>query len=150
MESRKSDTTRITNFISESKIATICCTDLEGVPYCFNCFYVFDEKNQLLFFKSSVETFHSKLLFQNAVVAGTILPQKLEFLALKGIQFTGIVLYNDIPDQIRPEVYYHKRLPLGLTKPGHVFCIQLEMIKMTDNTNIFGKKLVWNKKELVI
>ena len=102
MESRNSDTTRITNFISESKIATICCTDLEGVPYCFNCFYVFDEKNQLLFFKSSVETSHSKLLFQNAVVAGTILPQKLEFLALKGVQFTGAVLYSVIPYHIRP------------------------------------------------
>ena len=150
MKSRNNDNTRITNFISENKIATICCTDGQGLPYCFNCFYIFEEKNQLLFFKSSVETLHSKLLFQNAAVAGTILPQKLELLALKGVQFTGTALFSDIPDQIRPEIYYHKKLPLGITKPGHVFCIQLEMFKMTDNTNIFGNKLVWNKKELVV
>lgn len=142
------DSTSIRNFISVNKIAAICCTD-GNIPYCFHCFYVFDPDNYLLFFKSSAETWHSKLLSENAAVAGSILPQKIEFLALKGIQFTGTVLYSGIPDQIKPEVFYHKRLPLGLTKPGHVFCIQLESIKMTDNSLVFGKKFLWNKPELV-
>lgn len=146
---RDNDNTIITNFISANKIAAVCCTD-GNIPYCFHCFYVFDPDNFLLFFKSSDETWHSKLLAENAAVAGSILPQKLELLALKGIQFTGTVLYNGIPDQIKPETFYHKRLPLGLAKPGHVFCIQLESIKMTDNSLVFGKKLLWNiTQELV-
>ena len=139
----------ISKFINENKIAAICCTDSNHKPYCFHCFYVFDAKNHLLFFKSSAQTHHAKLTNENPAVAGSILPQKLEFLALKGIQFTGTVLYTDFPDQINPELYYHERLPLGLAKPGNVYCIQLETIKMTDNSIVFGKKLLWNKLERV-
>jgi uncharacterized protein YhbP (UPF0306 family) len=42
-----------------------------------------------------------------------------------------------------------QKIPFALAKPGDVWCIQLEMIKMTDNTQVFGKKLMWNKAELV-
>ena len=139
----------IISFISANKIAAVCCTDGKSNPYCFHCFYVFEEKNQLLFYKSSAQTTHSQMIAENPFVAGSILPQKIELMALRGIQFTGTVLYDDIPDQINPETFYYKRLPLGLTKPGRVFCIQLDTIKMTDNSGIMGKKLLWNRLELV-
>jgi uncharacterized protein YhbP (UPF0306 family) len=140
---------RIVDFIQGNKIVTICCTDGNNRPYCFQCFYAFEQKNCLLFFKSSSQTFHANLLSKNANIAGSILPEKMEFLALKGIQVTGTVLYNEIPGDINPQLYYHKKFPLALSKPGDVWCIQLEMIKMTDNTHVFGKKLMWNKAELV-
>ena len=145
MSSRENFNEAISGFITENKIASISCIDNSNKPWCFHCFYVFDINNQLLFFKSSKQTRHATLLSKNFAVAGSILPQKLEFLALKGIQFTGTVLYSAIPDQIDAESYYHRRLPLGLTKPGDVYCIQLETIKMTDNSRIFGKKLEWNR-----
>lgn len=150
MSQNKNDITSIDKFISENKIAAICCTDKQSNPYCFHCFYVFDSKNHLLFFKSSSETFHARLLLDNPGVAGSILPEKIEFLALKGIQFTGKVLYDEIPDKISPEAFYYKRLPLGLTKPGKIYCIQLESIKLTDNSVIFGKKFEWTKEEVAI
>lgn len=137
----------IVDFIKENKIAAVCCNDANNIPYCFHCFYAFDEKNCLLFFKSSSQTFHAKLLSENPYIAGSILPGKIELLALKGIQLSGTVLYKEIPDHINPAAYYHKRFPLSLAKPGDVWCIQLEMVKMTDNTNVFGKKLTWNKRE---
>lgn len=140
---------KITDFIRENKIAAICCTDDDNIPYCFHCFYAFDEKNCLLFFKSSSQTFHSKLLSKNPQIAGSILPEKIEMIALKGVQLLGTVLYKGIPDQINPGAFYHKRFPLALVKPGDVWCIQLEMIKMTDNSLLFGKKLLWNKYKLV-
>jgi len=138
----------ICSFITGNKIAALCCADSDNRPYCFHCFYVFDVKNQLLFFKSSAQTRHAAILSENPAIAGSILPQKLEFLALKGIQFTGNVLYTAIPDHIDPESFYHKRLPLALTKPGKVYCIQLETIKMTDNTRLFGKKSEWRRQAL--
>jgi uncharacterized protein len=133
------------SFIADNKIASICCAGSRNKPWCFHCYYVFDEKNQLLFFKSSARTRHAALLSENHAIAGGILSQKSEFLALKGIQFTGTVLYTAIPGQIDAGLFYHKRLPLGLTKPGAVYCIQLESIKMTDNSRMFGKKLEWNR-----
>lgn len=139
----------IVDFIKENRIATICCSDENNAPYCFHCFYAFDEKNYLLFFKSSSQTFHAKLLLENPYIAGSILPGKIELLALKGIQLSGTVLYNKIPDHINPAAYYHKRFPFALAKPGDVWCIQLEMVKMTDNTTVFGRKLIWKIRELV-
>ena len=135
----------ISDFIKGNKIASIACADSSGRPYCFHCFYVFDEVNCVLFFKSSLNTHHSKLLANNPYVAGSILPSRIDFLALKGVQFTGTIIKDTIPGNINPELFYHKKLPLSLAKPGHVWFLQLEMIKMSDSTNLFGKKLRWER-----
>ena len=138
---------KISDFIKINKVATICCINEDAVPYCFNCFYAFQEKTHLLFFKSSANSYHSKLLSTNPQVAGTILPNKIELLSLKGIQFTGRILYDSFPDQIQPEVCFHKMHPFAIAKPGHVWCIELETAKMTDNTQVFGKKTEWRKSD---
>jgi len=137
----------IITFIKENKIACFCCVDENNAPYCFNCFYLFDEQNHLLFFKSSPNTHHSKIMLKSSKIAGSILPDKMDFITLKGLQFTGSVLSQDFPDNINPEIYYHKKLPFAFAKPGKVWCIQLETLKMTDSTNLFGKKLRWEKSE---
>ena len=136
----------ISDFIKANRIASISCIDEENKPYCFHCFYAFDEKNHLLFFKSSISSLHSKLLTENSNIAGSILPEKHDFLALKGIQLTGRVLNEPDLMQINPEIFYHKVFPLAFAKPGKVWCIDLLKIKMSDNTNIFGKKLFWEKE----
>ncbi|HET8827824.1 MAG TPA: hypothetical protein VFM79_00710 [Pelobium sp.] len=135
----------LVDFIDENQIATICCLDIENKPYCFNCFYVFEPTHKLLFFKSSENSFHAKSLKLNAAISGTILPAKISFLALKGLQFTGHILYDDFPLATSPTKYYHQRNPLALAKAGEVWCIQLTKTKMTDSTRVFGEKLVWEK-----
>lgn len=135
----------ISNFLKECRIASIACIDADNKPYSFHCFYAFDESNNLLFFKSSANTYHSKFMGDEIPVSGSILPDKIDIIALKGIQFTGIIKTKDFPVGLNPDLYYHKKLPLALAKQGQVWCIQLQMIKMTDNTNLFGKKLKWEK-----
>ena len=142
--------TEIVNFIKENKVATVCCTDESNAPYCFQCFYAFDDKNYLLFFKSSPSTLHGRLLANRPVVAGTVQTEKVELLTLKGIQFTGSVIEGDFPDNINPNSFYHKKFPFAIAKPGKVYCIKLEMVKMTDNTNILGKKVRWERTTLTV
>lgn len=137
----------ITTFIKENKIASFCCVDDNNAPHCFNCFYLFDDQYQLLFFKSSENTQHSKIMATSYRIAGSILPDKLDFITMKGIQFSGIVLTENFPGDIKPEIFYHKKLPFAFAKPGKVWCVQLETIKMTDSTNVFGKKLRWERSE---
>ncbi len=105
----------------------------------------FSLRYYLLFFKSSSQTFHSKMLSQNPYIAGSILPGKIEILALKGIQLTGIILSTINTDWMNPTTYYHKKFPFALAKPGDVWCIQLAEIKMTDNSHVFGKKYIWKR-----
>jgi uncharacterized protein len=140
---------RIVDFITHQRVASVCCVDEENKPYCFSCFYAFDAERDLLYFKSGSSAHHSQILLQNPVVAGTIQADKLNTLAIKGIQFTGRILHpkNDLCSQA--ESVYHKRFPFALAMPGEIWTLQPETIKMTDNTLSFGKKLHWHLGEMV-
>ncbi len=135
----------IRRFLKAEKFATISCIDEYGAPYCFNCMYVFDAKNSLLFFKSSTTSRHSALIDTDPRVAGTILPVKPDLLALKGIQFTGRVL--DANDTLcrNAVMKYHMAFPLAVSMSGKVFVVEVNEIKLTDNSIGFGKKVNWNK-----
>ncbi|HEY0732981.1 MAG TPA: pyridoxamine 5'-phosphate oxidase family protein [Chitinophagaceae bacterium] len=134
---------RITEFIEDQTVATVACIDSEQKPYCFSCFYAFDKEKSLLYFKTSANTNHVQMLNNNKHVAGTIQPDKLNRLAIKGIQFTGTVI-DTVEQQSNASALYHKKYPFALAMPGEVWTIQLESIKMTDNTLAFGKKILWS------
>ena len=136
----------IVDFIEKQKTASVCCLDEDGNPYCFSIFYVFDKVERRLYFKSSASSNHGHYLKLNNRIAGTIMPDKLNTLAVKGIQFTGFVENNPVHHHATTE--YHKKIPIALAMPGEVWTIQLETIKMTDNTIGFGKKILWQREDL--
>jgi uncharacterized protein YhbP (UPF0306 family) len=135
----------IINFINENKIASICCNDEKNNPHCFHCFYAFDEKNYLLFFKSSISTLHSVLLSEGSIIAGSILPEKINYLALRGIQLRGRIICDISALKMDPDTFYHTKNPIALAKAGKVWCIELLKVKMSDNTRFFGSKLNWER-----
>lgn len=140
---------RIVGFLNGQKVACVCCVDDEGRPYCFSCFYAFDSERQLIYFKSGSGAHHSQLLLNHSSVAGTIQPDKLNPLAIKGIQFTGRILPAHDERCAHAAASYHKKYPFALAMPGEVWTLQLETLKMTDNTLSFGKKLHWQLAQVV-
>ena len=136
----------IINFLSKQTCATVCSVDEEGKPWCFSCFYVFDPLQGLLFYKSSADTHHSVLLKRNPTVAGTVLPDKLNTLMIKGVQFEGVLLDALAPAATNAAANYYKKNPLAVAMPGEVWTIQVDRIKMTDSTLGFGKKVKWSRK----
>ena len=88
------------------------------------------------------------MLNQKPLVSGTIQPDRLNPLALKGVQFNGEVLKANKTVSEIASAFYHKKYPFALAVPGEVWTIQVDMIKMTDNTLSFGKKLVWQRQKL--
>ena len=139
----------IASFIQQQTCATICCSDEAGNPYCFSCYYVFNGGDGLLYFKTSVETHHTILLANNPIVAGTILPDKLNKLITRGIQLQGEVLQHFHPMAKDAYMRYHKRYPMALAIKGEVFTIRINNIKMTDSKLGFGKKLNWKRVEQI-
>jgi uncharacterized protein len=141
----------IIRFLQQQTCATICCTDENGSPYCFSCYYVFSKENDVLYFKSSAEAHHSALLVNNLVVSGTVLPDKLNKLITRGIQLQGEVLDQFHLLAKEASAIYHKKNPLALAIKGKVFTIRLNAIKMTDSRLGFGKKIIWkrNKTEVI-
>lgn len=138
---------RILRFIKEQTVATICCVDADNRPYCFSCFYAFDENKMQLYFKSSAATHHMQLLKERPFAGGSILPDKLNAAAMQGVQFRGS-LFDRIECAASHSVY-HQRYPFALAMGGTVYTVELQWVKMTDNTLNFGTKLIWQKPPVV-
>jgi uncharacterized protein YhbP (UPF0306 family) len=132
-------------FIQKQTCATVCCVDENNKPYCFSCFYAFNAEDGLLYFKSSSGAHHSSLIKKNAFIAGTVLPDKLNTLLVKGIQFEGVVLDANHSLVKNAARYYHKKYPIALAMQGEISVIQITHIKMTDSTKGFGKKITWSR-----
>ena len=137
----------ITRFLEEQTCATICCLDEDGSPYCFSCYYVFNNEKDVLYFKSSPEAYHSALLKNKAGIAGTVLPDKLNKLITRGVQLQGEVLQHLHPMAKDAYWTYHKKYPMALSIKGEVFTIQLTDIKLMDSKLGFGKKINWKRRE---
>ncbi len=143
-------TERIDEYIKQQSCASICCIDESGLPYCFNCFYAYNSNERLLYYKSPHDARHSKIILINPEVAGTIMPDKLNKLHVKGIQFEGIVLPLEHPSAKNVAAFYYKKNPAAVAMPGEIWTIQINSIKFTDSRLGFGKKLTWNREELEI
>lgn len=137
----------IIQFLLNQNCATLCCIDAACKPYCFICFYALDSNKGILYFKSSANSQHAVIMKENPVIAGTVLPDKLNKLSVKGIQFEAEVLdcvASGVSDGMKD---YFKKHPLALLMPGELWALQINHIKMTDNTLGFGKKIIWTRPE---
>ena len=139
----------IIQFIQQQTCATVSCVDEQRRPYCFTCFYAFNSEEGLLYFKTAVDSHHSLLMKKNPFVAGTILPDKLNPLQVKGLQFEGILL-DECHTLCRyaSGAYYRKHM-MAIAIRGDIRVIQINSIKMTDSTMGFGKKITWQRDAYV-
>ena len=134
----------IVDFLNKQSVVTICCTGDDYKPYCFPCFFAFNSREGLLYFKTSSKAHHSALLARKPEISGSILPDKLNVLALKGVQFEGMVLAPVQLTRHSSRYYYHK-YPLALVIPGEIYGIRISSIKMTEGAKGFGKKITWSR-----
>ena len=141
---------KILSFFKKQTAASICCVNEANEPYSFSCFFAFNSTEKLLYFKSSANAYHSRILLQNRKVSGTIMPDKLNKLAVKGIQFTGVLLSQDDPLSQGASKNYYSAHPLAIAIPGLVWTIQLQQVKMTDNVPGIFKKHTWQREEAEI
>ena len=136
----------IVDFLQEQNCASICCIEESVKPYCFSCFYAFNAEAGLLYFKSSSNSQHAIVMKKNPFVAGTVLPDKLNKISIKGIQFEAIVLDTQQPLVKQTLGIYLKKHPLALAIPGEIWALRINKIKMTDSTLGFGKKISWERE----
>lgn len=140
---------QLIEFLQQQTTITVCCIDEDGSPWCFSCFYTLNSKEALLYYKSSDAARHTSLVKNNPLVAGTVLPDKLNKLMIKGIQFSGIVLQPEQDALKDATKFYYAAHPMALAMQGQLWTVQLNYIKMTDSTLGFAKKLSWNREEIL-
>lgn len=137
----------ILQFLRKQTCAGICCVDEQNKPYCFSCFYAFDPASVMLYFKSSDKSHHVRLIKKNPVIAGTILPDKLNRLVVAGVQFGGRIVNEQHPLSEEASGLYLAKYPISLAIPGKVWAVRIDFIKMTDSSKLFGKKLLWSREK---
>lgn len=135
----------IKDFIIKNQVSTVCFVDNKNKPYCINCFYVFDDVNAILIFKSSYGTTHDAYVKQGLHTSGTILEDQIDVTKLKGIQFTGTLFDQQQMNDLKLHLLYVNKFPMSLAMPGYIWGVKLVYIKFTDNSFGFGNKTIWEK-----
>lgn len=135
---------RIHKFLKKHHLLTLAISSA-NVPWCANCFYVYEPSDMSLIILSEKDTYHILSASQSNPIAGTIANTTKIPLKIQGIQFTGHLT------ELRQD-HYQKARRKYLNRFPHVFFskvplwkIYLHYIKMTDNKLGFGTKTVWER-----
>ncbi|MEG1611363.1 MAG: pyridoxamine 5'-phosphate oxidase family protein [Alistipes sp.] len=131
---------RILRFIGRHHVLTLATTDSQGAPYCSNAFYCYDAERNLLIFSSSNETLHAQHMTQRPRIAASILLETRVVGKVQGLQLCGTATRAD--QQARSS--YIKRFPYAALVELTLWVVVPDLMKFTDNTLGFGKKLIWN------
>ena len=134
---------RFIKFIKKHHVLTLATVNSEGMPYVANCFYAFDAKRNLFVFTSDLATRHGAEMAANSSVALSIVLETRIVGRVQGLQVTGRALRGD--DEARK--CYIKRFPYAAAADLELWMVEPTMMKLTDNTLGFGKKLLWQSAE---
>lgn len=111
--------------------------------WCCSAFYAFDKDTGVFIIASDEQTVHIQNAKMNMRVAGTIAQETKIVGKIQGMQFAGTI--SAVEDECE-KILYLKRFPYAFAMNPTLWKIEIETIKMTDNTLGFGKKLMWKRE----
>lgn len=133
----------IVKFINKHHVLTLATVDDDGMPYVANCFYAYDSARNIFIFTSDTTTRHGGHMATNPHVALSIPLETRIVGRVQGIQICGIAERGDS----EAHTTYIKRFPYAAVAPLTLWAVRPTMMKLTDNTLGFGKKLIWEGEE---
>ena len=134
---------KIEQFIGRHHVLTLATATTEGAPYCCNCFYAYDAATGAFIFTSDPATNHGKRMCKNDRVAASIVLETRTVGKVQGLQITGKVKQAIDGDKL----LYLKSFPYAVVADLHLWRLEADFLKLTDNTLGFGKKLIWQREE---
>jgi uncharacterized protein len=135
---------KIMEFLKENSVVSIA-TSIKNQPYSASCYFAFVEGENYIAFKSDSDSRHIEEAMKNAKIAGTILPDKIVKAKPKGIQFTGTFMKAEGAIGKMAKEAYLRKYPVASIFRGDIWMIEVDHIKFTDNTLVFGKKILWER-----
>lgn len=131
---------RIVKFLKRHHVLTLATLSADGAPYCANAFYAYDAKRNRLIFTSDNATQHAQDMAANARVAASVVLETRIVGKVQGLQICGTAVRGDESDRKA----YIRRFPYAAAIGElHLWSIEPDFMKYTDNTLGFGKKLIW-------
>ncbi|HIE16154.1 MAG TPA: hypothetical protein EYP69_04430 [Bacteroidales bacterium] len=139
---------RILAFIKKHHVLTLATT-IGNEPYCAQCFYAFDSKNNRVICSSDFSTRHAKEALKNKLVAGGIVLETKTVGKIQGLQFQGLMTPLTKEALTEGRKIYLKKFPYAMLMDTTLWEIRFSFFKFTDNNLGFGKKLIWEDKTLL-
>jgi uncharacterized protein YhbP (UPF0306 family) len=137
---------RILGFIADHHVLTLAVSK-DNVPYCAHCFYAYIPEKNLFIFTSDPETRHIRDAESSGnyrVTAGIALETKMVG-KIRGLQLTGRLFIPEGSDLKAARKTYLSRFPYAALMKLHLWALQPEFMKLTDNRLGFGTKLIWEE-----
>lgn len=135
---------KIERFIAKHHVLTLATATPSGEPYCCNAFYAYDKASAAFIFTSDKSTRHAEMMMQNSRVAASVVLETRIVGRIEGLQITGRIVSATEGDK----ALYIKRFPYTAIANLTLWRLEADMMKLTDNTLGFGKKLIWHRQEL--
>ena len=131
---------RIVKFLKRHHVLTLATATAEGEPWCANAFYAYDVERNRLIFTSDDATRHAREMSSNCRVAASVVLETRIVGKVQGLQISGVAGRGDEADRR----VYIRRFPYAAALGElHLWYVEPDMLKFTDNTLGFGKKLIW-------
>jgi uncharacterized protein len=137
---------KIIRFIKKHHVLTLA-TAINNEPWCCNCFYAYLEDENTLVFTSDDETRHIHEVKTNNFVAGSIVLETNVVGRIKGLQFQGMLVKAEGTRLKKAQTSYLMRFPYAVLMKTNLWCLDISLLKYTDNSLGFGKKLIWKKTD---
>ena len=134
---------RIIDFLSNNHLLSLA-TSKENIPHACNCYYVYDQTQQVLIFSSDSKTKHANHFLDNPNVSASISKDNIDYKKIQGIQLTGVV-HSIQKDLDRYTEVYSNKFPFVKNMPLSLWFLEIISVKMTDNNLGFGNKINWKK-----
>lgn len=130
-------------FINQHHVLTLA-TQSQGQPYCCNCFYVYDNTENIFIVKTNPNTRHGQEIETESRTAGSIVLETDQIGKIQGLQIMSTAYYPKDEELKNAKKTYLKKFPYAAVEPGEYIILKPTMLKLTDNRLGFGKKLIWN------
>ncbi|WP_435927946.1 YhbP family protein [Dryocola sp. BD613] len=132
----------ISRWLNKQHVLTYCVGGNEDL-WCANAFYYYDRSRVAFYLLTEATSRHGELIGKGSSVAGTVNGQPKTVALIRGVQFRGRIQMLAESEAGSVRHLYCKRFPVARVATAPLWEIQLDELKMTDNTLGFGKKLHW-------
>ncbi len=132
---------KITKFIEKHHVMTLATQSDKGV-YCANAFYAFSANDNALIFSTDTATRHGAEMVANREVAASIVLETKVVGRIQGAQIVGHIVEASSQDRS----LYLSKFPYAVIVELNMWRLEIDQLKLTDNTLGFGKKIIWNRE----
>ena len=141
------DLERIVAFVRRHHVMTLATTGAGRRPWVAHAFYAWVPSERWFVFMNNPATRHGAEMAACERVAAAIALETRVVGRLQGLQIEGVVRLAEGADLDTARRAYLRRFPYAAVMEQPLWVLEPTLMKLTDNTLGFGKKLIWREVE---